>query len=143
MNRNSNRNWSGAAIVVGLCLASALGVASCGGDDGGGGGGGGSSSGLPRSTPLGSLNSSQAGTFCDWTNNKGGGYGRTATCADGSEEDTDPDKASCVTALPLVGAFCPTLTVGDAEDCANAIGADLCKRTTAAGCAAVNACAGS
>jgi hypothetical protein len=119
-----------ALILVGTLVA-------CGGSDGNGGG---SSSGLPRATTIASLNQTQAGTLCDWTNSKQGGYGRSVTCTDGSEETTDADKAYCVAAVPLVGQYCPTLTVGDLEDCANATGSDLCAFSTAPGCAAARTC---
>jgi hypothetical protein len=50
--------------------------------------------------------------------------------------------ASCVQALPFVGSLCPTLTVGDVEDCADAIGADLCAISTAPACANLRRCRG-
>jgi hypothetical protein len=120
------------SLVLLVSLVS-LGMTSCGGSSG-------ESSGLPPATLIGSLNATQAGVFCDFTNGQQGGYGRTMTCPDGSTQDTDPDKATCVSAVPLVGIFCPTLTVGDGEGCSSAIGTDLCKITTAAACAKVNAC---
>jgi len=45
-----------------------------------------------------------------------------------------------VVGVPLLGQYCPTLTVGDLEDCANATGSDLCAFSTAAGCAAARTC---
>jgi hypothetical protein len=113
-----------------LFVFAALGASSCAG----GNGGGSDSSGLPKNATLGSLTTAQAGILCDWENDKQGGYGRTMVCSDGSQETTDPDHASCVGSVPNAGADCPTLTVGDIEDCANAIGADLCEVTTAAAC---------
>lgn len=117
-----------------------------GGSDGGGGGGTnggtGASSGLLRTATVKSLTSAQAATLCDWQNGKQGGYGRSVTCADGSTQTTDPDKATCVSAASLVGSLCPTLTVGDIEDCANASQTDLCSFDTQAGCANVRACIG-
>jgi hypothetical protein len=47
-----------------------------------------------------------------------------------------------VLSIAFIGESCPTLTVGDVEDCANAVGSDLCVLPTAPGCAAINACAG-
>ena len=100
----------------------------------------GSSSGLPRSSTVASLTQTEFGTLCDWTNAKQGGYGRSMMCSDGSEETTDADKAYCVAAFPLVAQYCPTLTVADLEDCANATGTNLCAYPTAAGCANARAC---
>jgi len=113
-----------------MIVYTVLAVNSCGG----GNGGGSDSSGLPRSTTLASLTTAQAGTLCDWENGKQGGYGRTMACSDGSQQTTDPDHATCVGSVPTAGADCPTLTVGDIEDCANAIGDDICEVSTAAGC---------
>jgi hypothetical protein len=123
--------------VAGAFAAAALiAVVSCSGD----GGGPGPTSGLSRQATIASLNAQQAATICDWTNAKQGGYGRDTTCSDGSSQETDADKQTCVESVPLVGALCPTLTVGDIEDCANATGTDLCALTTAAGCAAFRQC---
>jgi hypothetical protein len=105
-------------------------------------GGPGSSSGITRTTAIADLTATQAGTLCDWANAAAGGYGRTVTCPDGSDEMSDPDKASCATGLPILGSLCPTLTVGDLEDCANAVGTDLCSAATQSACAAFNACLG-
>ena len=104
--------------------------------------GGGASSGLPRSATIASLSTAQAGTLCDWQSAKQGGYGRMVNCSDGSQEMSDPDKATCVSGASALGALCPTLTVGDVEDCANAVGTDLCSEPTQAGCAAFNTCLG-
>jgi hypothetical protein len=138
------------AVVVSLLFVGLAGF-SCGSSnggaaDGGGGGSGGSggavgtSSGLPRASTLGSLTSAQDSTLCDWENAKQGGYGRSVSCPDGSEDDTDLSQASCVASVPGFATGCPSLTVGDVEDCANAIGTNLCQMPTAAGCANVNAC---
>jgi hypothetical protein len=107
---------------------------------GSGSSGPGSSIGLPRTTLLGMLTPSQAGTFCDWTNEKQGGYGRSVTCADGSQQHSDVDKATCVSVIPQFATICPTLTVGDAEDCLNAIGRDQCKVSTDLACTNVHNC---
>ncbi len=134
-------------LFVGLagfsCGSSNGGAADGGGAGGGGGGSGGAvgtSSGLPRTDTVGSLTGAQAATLCDWLNAKQGGYGRSVSCPDGSEADTDLSQASCVASVPSFATGCPSLTVGDVEDCANAIGTSLCQMPTAAGCANVNAC---
>jgi hypothetical protein len=133
-------------LLVGLagfsCGSSTGGVADGGGGKGGDAGGGavGTSSGLPRASTLGSLTTAQDATLCDWENAKQGGYGRSVSCPNGSEDDTDLTQASCVASVPGFATGCPSLTVGDVEDCANAIGTNLCQMPTAAGCANVNAC---
>ena len=66
--------------------------------------------------------------------------GSTFNYGFGSHDDTDNNQASCVASVPTVANGCPSLTVGDVEDCANAIGTNLCAMSTAAGCANVNAC---
>jgi hypothetical protein len=118
-----------------LATAALIGVVSCSGD-----GGVGPSSGLSRQATVASLTPQQAGTLCDWTNARQGGYGRDVTCSNGSSEGTDPDKQSCVESIPYIGTACPTLTVADIEDCANAIGSDVCMIATAAGCANLRQC---
>jgi len=139
---------TGSAVFA--CVA-CLSMFGCGGgsssdNDGGGGrganGGTGTSSGLSRAATVKSLTPAQAGTLCDWQSGKQGGYGRSVDCADGSTQTTDPDKTMCVSAVSAVGSLCPTLTVGDVEDCANASQTDLCSFETQAGCANVRACIG-
>jgi hypothetical protein len=139
------------AIVVSLLFVGLAGF-SCGssngdsadggGGKGGGGGAVGTSSGLPRTDTVGSLTGAQAATLCDWLNARQGGYGQSVSCPDGSEADTDLSQSSCVASVPNVATGCPSLTVGNVEDCANAIGTNLCSMPTAAGCANVNACPG-
>lgn len=102
----------------------------------------GNSSGLPRSSTIASLTTAQAGTLCDWANAKEGGYGRSMTCPDGSDGSTDPSRESCVSLVVYLGIKCPTLSVGDLEDCGNASGADVCSIPAQAACAAFNACVG-
>jgi hypothetical protein len=109
--------------------------ASCGG----GGSDPGPSSGLTRSEALATLDANETGILCDWSNAKQGGYGRNVSCPDGPGT-TDRSKESCVSGIPLYASLCPTLTVGDVEDCDNAIGTDLCAFYTAAACANVRAC---
>ena len=112
-------------------------LAACGGGDGSSLG---MNSGVPRATALASLTQTQAGTLCDWTTGKQGGYGRTVSCSDGSQQGTDPDKATCMESIPYIGAACPTLTVANIEDCASAVGRDVCQLQTHAACAEAKAC---
>jgi hypothetical protein len=103
-------------------------------------GGGSPSSGLPLTAPLASLTGPQAATLCDWTNARQGGYARSVTCTDGSAEATDPDRATCVQLISYLGALCPTLTVGDTEECVDATRTNLCGIATSPACAALVAC---
>lgn len=126
-------------ILIGILIAAMGGALSCGS---GSSSGPGNSSGVPRASTVGSLSASQAATLCDWTNAKQGGYGRTVTCPDGSTRTTDTNQAECVAGASVAQTACPTLTVGDTEDCANAIGTNLCEVVTASACAAVATCLG-
>lgn len=135
-----------ASFIAVLFLVGSVISVSCGGGALGAGDGGrdsgddGASSGLPRGTTIANLTPAQAGRLCDWGDNKEGGYGRTVTCPDGSTVSNDPDQASCVTTLPLVGVGCPATTVGDIEDCLNAIGTDLCALESAPECDRFRSC---
>jgi len=126
---------NGMKVVVALWLGMMISGA-CGGGDAVG-----TSSGVSRSKTVASLDESEMGVLCDWTNGKQGGYGRNVSCADGPGT-TDRDKATCVSGKSLYAEYCYTLTVGEVEDCANAIGTDLCAFYTAAACANVRACLG-
>jgi hypothetical protein len=64
------------------------------------------------------------------------------TCSDGTTRKTDTNQATCVAGSNAAQTACPTLTVAEAEDCANAIGTDLCAISTASACVAVSACLG-
>jgi hypothetical protein len=123
--------------MSGRWLVGVLLLVACGGSSGNG-----SSTGLPSWATLSSLNQAQAARLCDWMNYNQGGYGRSVTCLDGSQQTTDADKASCVQVVPQVGIDCPTLTVGDVESCVNVIGPMLCEVTTSAACANLAACLG-
>jgi len=62
----------------------------------------GSSSGPPvdPSKTLAELTPSEMQAFCDWTNQKQGGYGQMIPCdAGGSPLETDPNQATCVAEL--------------------------------------------
>ena len=120
--------------MSGRWLVAVLLLAACGGS------GNGSGTGLPAWATFSSLNQAQAARLCDWVNHNQGGYGRSVTCSDGSQQTTDADKASCVDVVPQVGIECPTLTVGDVENCVNVIGPMPCAVTTSAACANLAAC---
>lgn len=116
--------------MAGLAFISFLGGASCGGDD----------AGLDSSKPIGQLTSAEQARFCDTTNGAQGGYGRSTTCPDGSTATTDPDRATCVAAIPVVAQKCPALVVGDAVGCASAVASHLCNFATEARCQALRDC---
>jgi hypothetical protein len=127
-------------FVVGASTSVSCGGGTLGGGDGGHGSDGGTSSGLPRGATLGNLTAAQAGQICDWGDNKEGGYGQTVTCPDGSTVSNDVDRATCASMLTAVGSSCPALTVGDIEDCLNAIGTDLCALETNPECDRFRSC---
>lgn len=93
-------------------------------------------SGLPRASTIDSLDGDQRPNLCDWWNMKQGGYGQSADCGGGEPEVTDGDQDECVAGLD----DCAAATVGDFEDCGNAIGTDLCMFRTASVCAKLAAC---
>jgi hypothetical protein len=113
-------------------------AAGCGG---GSGGGGTASSGLPRTTMVAALTDAQVGTLCDALAMPAGGYGKSQTCGgDAGTQSDGANQADCVSQLRTLGSICPTVTVGDSEDCANSEGTNLCSFDTATGCAKIRAC---
>jgi hypothetical protein len=108
-------------------------------------GSGSSPAGAPSNVPpddtLGQLSASQQASLCDYVANVQGGYGRSMTCPGGDTQTTDQSQSYCLANFGGVAFACPTLTVGDAENCAAACATDLCAVDTAAACAAVRNCA--
>ena len=82
---------------------------------------------MPRTAKVGTLSAADVARLCDWTNQQQGGYGHHVTCAGSEDMSTDPDQKTCTDGQPDIAAHCPDLTVGDVEDCTNALGTDLCK----------------
>jgi hypothetical protein len=126
-------------------LIGALGVLTLGaaigcGSGSSGSGGGTANSGLPKTTMVAALTDAQLATLCDALVMPGGGYGKSQTCGDAGVQTNGTDQADCVSQLRTLGSICPQVTVGDAEDCANAKGTNLCAVQTAPGCANVRAC---
>ena len=115
-------------------------LAGCG--NGSSDGPGGAPSDVPRGDTIGQLNAAQQAELCDYLASVQGGYGRSQTCPGGDTQTTDPSQADCVTYAGDVSAFCPTLTVCQAEDCAAASGTNLCGFDTEAACAPVRGCLG-
>ena len=128
-------------LLIGILFAAAGGALSisCGSSSSSGPG---DSSGVPRASTVASLSASQAATLCDWENAKQGGYGRSVTCGDAGTRTTDTNQQECVMGMSYTKTACPTLTVANVEDCANAIGADLCAISTNATCAPLATCLG-
>lgn len=118
-----------ALFTIVLTTLSAVGVVSCGS----------SASSLDPNTRVADLNTDQQKQLCDEIASAQGGYGRSATCPDGSTQRTDPNQAECMSAFPVLKQFCPDLTVGDNLNCVDSTGHDLCDLTTAA-CKAVRDC---
>jgi hypothetical protein len=106
-------------------------LAGCGGGSGG--------TGVPASTKLGDLSDTQKASLCDYINGKQGGYGKTIQCPDGPS-DNDANQADCVAFVGPLGTFCPTLTAGDLEQCANGPMGNTCTFQTAPECKAVADC---
>ena len=101
-----------------------------------GAGDGGTGSGLERGRLVGQMTPAEAAKLCDFTNAAQGGYGRKVTCPGGEDAETDESLASCVTDFVDLRPALERcrLTVAHMEDCARAIGPDLCKFETAVEC---------
>jgi hypothetical protein len=121
----------GVAGLLGLIGCVALGLAGCDGNSGygaagtslGGVAGGTMSSGLPRDAHVKALGSADLATLCDWSASKLGGYNRRITCPDGSWVMAKMSRMACeqtVTSSPC------DLTVGEIEDCTDAVTAAPC-----------------
>jgi hypothetical protein len=101
-----------------------------------------SGSGLARERLVGQLTPNEAAMLCDFTNLTQGGYGKKATCPGGEVEENDESLNACVSDfidLRLRLERCK-LTVGHMEDCARAVGTDLCKFATAIECEPLTLC---
>jgi hypothetical protein len=93
-------------LALSMALASA-----CGGGSGGSG-----ASGVSGSKTLASLTTSEKQQLCDWTAAESGGYGKTVTCADGSDSSNDANQAACVAAVPTC-----SVTVAQFEACTKVV----------------------
>jgi hypothetical protein len=122
-----------------LLVLIGLGVAGCGG---GMANNDGSSppADIPRTDTFSMLSQSQAAALCDYIANTNGGYGRSMTCPNGGVQTNDAAQSDCVATAAPIGYYCPTFTVGQAEDCAAAVGLDICNVTLDAVCDAYEAC---
>jgi hypothetical protein len=132
-------------VLIALSVASAL--AGCGPGGGTAGNPGtGNSDGSPRpanvpeSDTFSMLSPSQAAALCDYIAATNGGYGKSMTCPSGDTEMNYASQSDCVANAAPIGFYCPTFTVGQAEDCATAVGVDICKAPLDAACDPYEAC---
>jgi hypothetical protein len=114
--------------VVFVTCSLGCGGAATGDDDGSGNAGAGGAadriSGLPSSSQVTSLSSSKLAKLCDYMNAQLGGYGHKPSCDPNSMfVYADASQAACVNKVK--GKTC-SLTVGNVEDCADALHAAPC-----------------
>lgn len=90
---------------------------------------------------LADLTAKERQTLCDWTANRGGGYGKTLVCDGGLVVKTVSDATTCIN--KYLGA-CSTVTVTEWEACRNAEVANPCALPlyTAPECLDVRRCIG-
>lgn len=95
-----------------------------------------SGSGVDGSKSLADLSDAEKGAICDWVANALGGYGQVYAC-DGSDVSiAKSDRAACVASIPPACSA----TVAQVENCANAIGGDVCQVLVRPECAPVRHC---
>lgn len=103
-------------IDIRICAALGLAIAGCGGGSGG--------SGVDASKPITQLTASEVMQFCEWSVEEQGGAGTTTDCGDGVTVTVDTVQ-ECVDGYGGFTSDCTT-TVGQVEDCIEAIAADPC-----------------
>jgi len=94
---------------------------------------------VPRTATVPSLNAQQMAALCDWVNASLGGYGSIDNCDGGGSRHADSTQQSCISGLSDFYA-CPSVTVGEVEDCINAARGDLCLVDTLPVCAPIAGC---
>jgi hypothetical protein len=122
-----------------LLVLIGLAVVGCGGGMGNSDGSGPPAN-IPRTDTFSMLSQSQAGALCDYIAVTNGGYGRSMTCPNGGMQANNASQSDCVAGAAPIGYYCPTFTVGQAEDCATAVGLDICNVTLDVACNAYEAC---
>ncbi len=95
-------------------------------------------SGVDRSKRVPDLSTAEVSQLCSWGVAAAGGPGVTATCPEG--DATTQTVAECEASVGAVPGGC-TATVGEIEDCMQAMGADACALYSAPACQALIACA--
>jgi hypothetical protein len=124
-------------ILIGLGLDLAL--VGCGGGMGNSNGSGPPAN-VPRSDNFSTLSPSQAAALCDYLAATNGGYGRSMSCPNGDVLSNNASQSDCVASAAPIGFYCPTFTVGQAEDCATAVALDICNAPLDAVCNPYEAC---
>jgi hypothetical protein len=102
-------------------------------------GGGTPTSGITASKTVGSLTTTEQGTFCDWAAAVTGGYACEKGCTSGSRVTFAKDRAECIQRFTKPSC---QATVADAEACMKENAQDVCagKILTSATCASLRAC---
>lgn len=118
-----------AAMHRTLALALAVGLAGCGG------GGGDDHSGVEPTAVVADLDPADEMTLCDWSIDAEGGAGHVTHC--NGFDVTTHTVADCV--AEFAGWTCDA-TVGELEDCINAIDGDTCALLTEEACAFLFTC---
>jgi hypothetical protein len=95
---------------------------------------------IPQSDTFSMVSQSQAAALCDYIAATNGGYGRSMTCPNGGTEMNYAAQSDCVADAAPIGYYCPTFTVGQAEDCAIAVGLDICNAPLDPACNPYEAC---
>ena len=82
---------------------------------------------IDRTKTVKSLSSMDVALLCDWETDRLGGYNHRTEC-NGFWVMTKMNQLACETmaASSAASSACEATTVGDIEDCANAVKADLC-----------------
>ena len=126
-------NWPRFSIAALLLVA-------CGGntteddDDGVG-----AASGLDRNERVVALDDTEMGELCDWISARLGGYGVSRDCEEGTASTTD-NREECVASLQNYTPTTCEVTVGQYEDCANALNGDLCRLLSEPLCTSIVSC---
>jgi hypothetical protein len=95
-------------------------------------------SGLPVDDTVVSLSSGDLSDLCEWATDVQGGAGTETECGDFTV--TVAPASECIDDLGAFDASCP-LTVGEVEECMQAIAYDPCTAFDSAACAPIFACA--
>jgi hypothetical protein len=78
---------------------------------------------IDRTKTVKSLSDTELALFCDWETDRLGGYNHRTTC-NGVWVMTKMNQMACETMT--ASSPCKATTVGEIEDCVNAVKADLC-----------------
>jgi hypothetical protein len=98
----------------------------------------GAASGLDRNARITTLDETEMGVLCDWVSARLGGYGVERDCGEMTARTT-ANQEECVQSTQNVTADCAA-TVGQYEDCANALGGNICGLLTEPACQPLFSC---